>query len=118
MHDRAWIDEYGDCWPDIIGVGYASITYLSKFPASELKIDRSLVASIGSDARMAKLVESIVGFAHNLGLETTAEGIEDGATLNLLTEMGCDLGQGYHLGRPEPAEDFVARFRAHSIVKI
>lgn len=95
---------------DDFGVGYASITYLSKFPASELKIDKSLVARIGSDARMAKLVESIVWFAHNLGLEATAEGIEDAATQRLLQEMGCDFGQGYHLGKPEPAVDFVARY--------
>ena len=94
---------------DDFGVGYASITYLSKFPASELKIDKSLVAHVTTDARMAKLVESIVRFAHNLGLETTAEGIEDAATQALLKEMGCDFGQGFHLGRPEPAVDFVAR---------
>lgn len=99
---------------DDFGVGYASITYLSKFPASELKIDRSLVASIGNDARMDKLVDSIIRFAHNLGLETTAEGIENEATQQRLTQMGCDLGQGYHLGRPEPAVDFIARFHARS----
>lgn len=95
---------------DDFGVGYASITYLSRFPASELKIDKSLVARVGSDARMAKLVESIVGLAHNLGLEATAEGIEDAATRRRLQEMGCDYGQGYYLGKPEPAVDFVARY--------
>jgi len=95
---------------DDFGVGYASITYLSKFPVSELKIDKSLVAHIAADGRMAKLVESIVQFAHNLGLETTAEGIEDAATQRLLQEMGCDFGQGFHLGKPEPAADFVAKY--------
>jgi EAL domain-containing protein (putative c-di-GMP-specific phosphodiesterase class I) len=95
---------------DDFGVGYASITYLSKFPASELKIDKSLVAHIATDARMAKLVESIVRFAHNLGLEATAEGIEDATSQRLLQEMGCDFGQGFHLGKPEPAADFVARY--------
>lgn len=100
---------------DDFGVGYASITYLRKFPATELKIDRSLVASIASDARVARLVESIIQFAHNLGLGTTAEGIEDATTQRLLVEMGCDLGQGYHLGRPEPAGDFIARFQAQAL---
>jgi EAL domain-containing protein (putative c-di-GMP-specific phosphodiesterase class I) len=95
---------------DDFGVGYASITYLSKFPASELKIDKSLVAHIAADGRMAKLVESIIQFAHNLGLETTAEGIEDAATQHLLQGMGCDFGQGFHLGKPEPAADFVAKY--------
>ena len=99
---------------DDFGVGYASITYLRKFPATELKIDRSLVASIASDARVARLVESIIQFAHNLGLVTTAEGIEDAATQRLLVEMGCDFGQGYYLGRPEPAADFIARFAAQA----
>lgn len=100
---------------DDFGVGYASITYLRKFPATELKIDRSLVASIASDARVARLVESIIQLAHNLGLVTTAEGIEDAATQRLLIEMGCDLGQGYYLGRPEPAADFIARFAAQAV---
>jgi diguanylate cyclase (GGDEF)-like protein len=99
---------------DDFGVGYASITYLRKFPATELKIDRSLVSSIASDARVARLVESIIQFAHNLGLATTAEGIEDATTLRLLIEMGCDLGQGYYLGRPEPADDFIARFKTRA----
>lgn len=97
---------------DDFGIGYASITYLARFPASELKIDKSLVAPMGSDPRVAKLVESIIKFAHNLGLMTTAEGIEDAATQRLLTEMGCDLGQGFQLGKPEPAADFVAKYGA------
>ncbi|MGH8182439.1 MAG: putative bifunctional diguanylate cyclase/phosphodiesterase [Rhodanobacteraceae bacterium] len=94
---------------DDFGIGYASITYLSKFPASELKIDKSLVAHVATDARMAKLVESIIRFAHHLGLEATAEGIENAATQRLLQETGCDFGQGFYLGKPEPAADFVAR---------
>lgn len=94
---------------DDFGIGYASITYLSKFPASELKIDKSLVAHVATDGSMARLVESIVRFAHNLGLEATAEGIEDAVTQRLLQEMQCDFGQGFHLGKPEPAADFIAR---------
>jgi diguanylate cyclase (GGDEF)-like protein len=94
---------------DDFGVGYASITYLSKFPATELKIDKSLVAHVGADARMARLVESIIRFAHHLGLETTAEGVEDEATCSRLREMGCGFGQGFYLGKPEPAAGFIAR---------
>jgi diguanylate cyclase (GGDEF)-like protein len=100
---------------DDFGVGYASITYLSKFAATDLKIDRSLVASIAHDADAARLVESIIRFAHNLGLATTAEGIEDAATQRRLIEMGCDLGQGFHLGRPEPAAEFIARLRTQAL---
>lgn len=101
---------------DDFGTGYASITYLSKFPATDLKIDKSLVGVIISDPRMAKLVESIVKLAHHMDLTTTAEGIEDEDTQKMLTDMGCDFGQGYHLGKPQPAEDFVARFSLHETI--
>ena len=94
---------------DDFGTGYASIAYLSRFPATDLKIDKSLVASVRSDARIATLVRSIINLAHDLSLRVTAEGIEDDETLGLLTQMDCDLGQGYWLGRPEPASDFIAR---------
>ncbi|WHZ18322.1 MAG: diguanylate cyclase/phosphodiesterase (GGDEF & EAL domains) with PAS/PAC sensor(s) [Rhodanobacteraceae bacterium] len=96
---------------DDFGTGFASITYLSKFPASELKIDKSLVGSMREDPRMAKLVDSSIKLAHNLGLDVTAEGIENAETQHTLAAMGCDLGQGYHLGKPEPAAEFVARFQ-------
>lgn len=97
---------------DDFGTGYASIAYLRRFPATELKIDQSLVGAIGSDPHTARLVSAIVNMAHHMELGTVAEGIEDQATQDLLTDMGCDFGQGYHLGRPEPAADFVAGFAA------
>ena len=97
---------------DDFGTGYASIAYLRQFPATELKIDQSLVVAMRSEPRTAKLVRAIISMAHNLDLTTTAEGIEDAATHNLLTGMGCDFGQGFHLGRPEPAVEFLARFAA------
>ncbi|MBP1474721.1 EAL domain-containing protein [Frateuria sp. MAH-13] len=94
---------------DDFGTGYASIAYLRRFPASELKIDRSLVCDVAHDPRTAKLVQSIIQMAHHMDMATVAEGVEDRATQDLLMSMGCDYGQGYHLGRPEPADDFVAR---------
>jgi len=95
---------------DDFGTGYASIAYLSKFPATELKIDKSLVGAVGTDPRMSKLVRAIVVLAHHMGLTATAEGIEDGTTLQMLADMDCDFGQGYQLGAPEPAADFIKRF--------
>ncbi|MGN2249554.1 putative bifunctional diguanylate cyclase/phosphodiesterase [Frateuria sp. GZRe14] len=95
---------------DDFGTGYASIAYLRRFPASELKIDRSLVCDLTCDPRTAKLVQSIIQMAHHMDMATVAEGVEDQATQDLLTAMGCDYAQGYHLGRPEPAGDFVARY--------
>jgi EAL domain-containing protein (putative c-di-GMP-specific phosphodiesterase class I)/GGDEF domain-containing protein len=94
---------------DDFGTGYASIAYLSRFPATDLKIDKSLVACVRTDARIATLVRSIINLSHDLSLQVTAEGIEDDETLGLMTQMGCDLGQGYWLGRPEPAADFIAK---------
>ncbi|HET6804429.1 MAG TPA: bifunctional diguanylate cyclase/phosphodiesterase [Frateuria sp.] len=100
---------------DDFGTGYASIAYLRRFPASELKIDRSLVCDLTSDPRTATLVQSIIQMAHHMEMTTVAEGVEDQATQELLTTMGCDYAQGYHLGRPEPAGDFVARYaQAHT----
>ena len=99
---------------DDFGTGYASIAYLSKFPATELKIDKSLIAAVGEDSRMAKLVQAIVVLAHHMDLTVTAEGIEDALTLQTLADMDCDFGQGFHLGVPEPAADFIARFSAQS----
>ncbi len=99
---------------DDFGTGYASIAYLRQFPATELKIDQSLVAAMRSEPRTGKLVRAIINMAHHLDLTTTAEGIEDAATQNLLIGMGCDYGQGFHLGRPEPALEFLARFAANS----
>jgi diguanylate cyclase len=95
---------------DDFGTGYSSIAYLRRFPATELKIDKSLVGAIHNDARTAKLVQAVVNLAHQMDLLAVAEGIEDQVTQDMLTQMGCDLAQGYHLGWPVPAADFVARF--------
>ncbi|HEY8587222.1 MAG TPA: GGDEF domain-containing phosphodiesterase [Rhodanobacter sp.] len=97
---------------DDFGTGYASISYLRRFPATELKIDQSLVGSMQGDPHTTRLVSAIINMSRHLGLTTIAEGIEDQATQDLLADMGCDFGQGYHLGRPEPAADFVTRFQA------
>ncbi|MEP6899213.1 MAG: phosphodiesterase [Rhodanobacter sp.] len=97
---------------DDFGAGYASIAYLRRFPATELKVDQSLVGAMRDDPHTSKLVSAIINMAHHMDLTTVAEGIEDQDTLELLADMGCDFGQGYHLGRPEPATDFVTRFNA------
>ena len=97
---------------DDFGTGYASIAYLRKFPATELKIDISLVRGLEADARGAALMRAIIDMAHHLDLVTVAEGIEDPATRTLLARMGCDFGQGHHLGEPMPAGDFITRFGA------
>jgi diguanylate cyclase len=94
---------------DDFGTGYASFAYLRHFPATELKIDRSFVEAMLADRRTEQLVGGMVDVAARLGLESVAEGVENEETLQRLIDMGCDLVQGYHVGRPIRAEDFIAR---------
>ncbi|MEO6173329.1 MAG: EAL domain-containing protein, partial [Arenimonas sp.] len=93
---------------DDFGCGYSSFEYLKKFPATELKIDKSFVFDITRSKRSEQLVRSMIDLAHNLNIVAIAEGVENQATADLLTEMDCDFAQGYFYGRPIPAEQFIA----------
>jgi diguanylate cyclase (GGDEF)-like protein len=97
---------------DDFGTGYSSLAYLKRLPVSELKIDKSFVRDMTSDDEDATIVRSIIGMAHDLGLSVVAEGVENETTLRLLTQLGCDVGQGYHISRPLPADEFAAWVRA------
>ena len=87
---------------DDFGTGYSSLSYLQRLPIDELKIDRSFVERLGLGPATA-IVGSIVDLAHALGLSVVAEGIETEEQQALLRDLGCDLGQGYLLARPQPA---------------
>jgi diguanylate cyclase (GGDEF)-like protein len=87
---------------DDFGAGYASLGHLRRLPLTQLKIDRSLVATLGQ-ADSSPIVEAVTKFAHTLGLSVTAEGIEHPAQLERLADLGCDLGQGFLFGQPRPA---------------
>ena len=91
---------------DDFGTGYSSLAYLKKLPVDELKIDQSFVKNMETDGDDAKIVRSTVELAHNLGLSVVAEGVENEAVWLLLRELGCDQAQGYHMGRPMPANAF------------
>lgn len=95
---------------DDFGTGYASLSYLKKFPLDGLKIDRSFVLDLLSDSDDAAIVGSTIGLSKQLGLTAVAEGIENRATADLLVSMGCEEGQGYFFGRPMPAEAFEKQF--------
>jgi EAL domain-containing protein (putative c-di-GMP-specific phosphodiesterase class I) len=95
---------------DDFGTGYASLTYLKKFPLDRLKIDKSFVSEIRSDSDDAAIVGSTINLGKLLGLSVIAEGIEDVATAELLKSMGCQEGQGYYFGPPMPAAEFEQRF--------
>jgi diguanylate cyclase len=89
---------------DDFGTGYSSMSYLKRLPVDELKIDRSFVMEMLADRDDAILVRSSIDLGHNLGMSVVAEGVEDEDTLGVLRELGCDVVQGYHLGRPMAAE--------------
>jgi len=92
---------------DDFGTGYSSLAYLKKLPVDELKIDQSFVRAMETDADDAKIVRSTVDLAHNLGLTVVAEGVENAHVWNMLRDLNCDEAQGYHMGRPMPAGEFV-----------
>jgi diguanylate cyclase (GGDEF)-like protein len=96
---------------DDFGSGYSSLGYLKQFPVHELKIDRSLVSDIVREPRDRTIVRSTIDLGHSLGLVVVAEGVEDAATLLLLDTLGCDLAQGFFLGRPMPAANLPAWMR-------
>jgi diguanylate cyclase (GGDEF)-like protein len=97
---------------DDFGTGNASIEYLAKLPASELKIDRSFVTDIVCDERHRAIVRSTIDLARNLGLTVVAEGIETEAARDCLAAEGCALGQGFYFSRPLPAEGLTPQLAA------
>jgi diguanylate cyclase (GGDEF)-like protein len=92
---------------DDFGAGFTSLAYLSALAVEELKVDRGLITPLtsGSNRHDVELVRATIALGHALRLRVVAEGIEDKATLDLLSELGCDLGQGYFIGRPTPAHE-------------
>ncbi len=96
---------------DDFGTGYSSLAYLQEFPVTALKVDRSFVANLdasGSEAQAsAAIVRAIVSLATSLGLRTVAEGIETPGQLAAVSELKCDLGQGFFLGRPAVRNDLL-----------
>ena len=90
---------------DDFGTGYSSLSLLKELAAEELKIDKSFVMELTESESDRTIVESTIAMAHNLGLTVVAEGIESEDALVMLRRMGCDVGQGFHIGRPiNPAE--------------
>jgi diguanylate cyclase (GGDEF)-like protein/PAS domain S-box-containing protein len=90
---------------DDFGTGYSSLSYLHSFPLDTLKIDRSFISQIQSDADKLEIVSSIISLAHNLGLFVTAEGIETAEQMFILRQLQCDSGQGYLFSKPVNAAD-------------
>jgi PAS domain S-box-containing protein len=87
---------------DDFGTGYGSFTYLKHLPVSYIKIDMQFVCDLVSNPSDRQVVKSIVDVARNFEIMTIAEGVESAETLEQLSELGVDLAQGYHVGRPGP----------------
>jgi diguanylate cyclase (GGDEF)-like protein len=93
---------------DDFGTGYSSLSLLGSMPVQEMKIDRSFVQGLESDADTASMVRSTIDMGHSLGLKVVAEGIEIASVASRLHLFGCDVGQGYLYAKPLPAAEFAA----------
>jgi diguanylate cyclase (GGDEF)-like protein/PAS domain S-box-containing protein len=95
---------------DDFGTGYSSLAYLARFPLAALKIDRSFVREVDHDRNASSIVEAIIALARKLHLATIAEGVELDAQQAFLAAHGCDVMQGYLLGRPVALDEFELRY--------
>ena len=91
---------------DDFGTGYSSLSYLRRLPVDIVKIDRSFVSEVGTNADDAALVRAIISMAHNLRLDVVAEGVESLQQLEFLQSADCDMVQGYHFHKPMTGEAF------------
>lgn len=94
---------------DDFGTGFSSLAYLRHLPITEIKIDKVFIQGMVDSLNDRAIVKTVIELAHNLGFQVVAEGVEDNQTLLLLQEMGCELIQGYHIGRSVPADEFESR---------
>ena len=100
---------------DDFGTGYSSLSYLRRFQIDKIKIDRSFIADVPSNADGVTLVQSIVTLGHSLGLRVAAEGVESQAQYDFLVERGCDEAQGYLLSKPMPGQAFLDMVRTDAV---
>ena len=92
---------------DDFGTGYSSMAYIQKLLVAKIKIDKSFVMDMGSEAKDEMIVRATIDLAHNLGLAAVAEGVESQEAWDKLHELGCDSAQGYHMSKPLPPDKFL-----------
>ena len=90
---------------DDFGTGYSSLTYVKRLPVSQLKIDQSFVRDMLTDTDDLSILQAVMGLAKAFKQEVIAEGVESAEHGAELVRLGCDLGQGYYISRPMPADD-------------
>jgi diguanylate cyclase (GGDEF)-like protein len=98
---------------DDFGTGYSSLSYLAVLPVDEVKIDKSFVFPLGETESARAVVRAIIELGHSLGLRVVAEGVETLKHWRILAELGCDIAQGYYLGRPMSGESTIEWLRAY-----
>jgi len=101
---------------DDFGTGYSSLSYLRSFPFDRIKIDRAFVHELEQRGDTTSIVRAVIGLARELGIRTTAEGVETSRQLAWLKREGCSEGQGYYFRRPLSAKEFRGLFERHSLV--
>lgn len=90
---------------DDFGTGFSSLSYLKRLPIDTLKIDKSFIDTVLTDSATRIITESIIGMVRTLGYESIAEGVEDEQQYDYLNSIGCDIVQGFLLGKPQAPED-------------
>jgi sensor c-di-GMP phosphodiesterase-like protein len=105
---------------DDFGTGYSSLSYLQRFPLDYLKVDKAFVDGISSATESSGLVDQIIRIGHSLGMEIIAEGVEQAFQAEYLKAQGVQFAQGWHFGRPMPAEKFqeFVRTRNYAAVEV
>jgi diguanylate cyclase (GGDEF)-like protein/PAS domain S-box-containing protein len=93
---------------DDFGTGYSALSYLQRLALDFVKIDRSFVTPLGDNPQTGAIVGAIIDLAHALGLSVVAEGVETEQQLAILRELGCDVAQGFLIGKPMPKDEFEA----------
>jgi len=94
---------------DDFGRGYSSLDYVSRFPIREVKLDRTFTSRLTDSARVVSIVRSTIELAHEMGISVVGEGAESPDQIDWLADLGCDVAQGWAVGRPEARREWLDR---------